>query len=69
LIARITNLNHLREGDRVVFTHNHPWATHAGTVLGWEHVDLYNAKFPKVQLDTGHTVFVFSAKHVQKTGP
>ena len=58
---------HVHEGDRVVLQGDHPWATYAGTVVGWEFVDLYRAEFPKVQLDIGHSIFVFRAGDVRKT--
>jgi len=61
------HLNQLKEGDRVMLKGDHPWATHAGTVIGWEYVDLYRANFPKVRLDVGPECFVFNATQVRKT--
>jgi len=63
----MTNLQNLKEGDRVILRGDHPWATSAGTVVGWEFIDLYRAEFPKIRLDEGPECFVFSAAQVRKT--
>jgi len=61
------NLKVLKGGDRVVLCGDHPWATSAGTVIGWEFVDLFSVELPKVRLDEGPECFVFSPTQVRKT--
>lgn len=60
-------LKKLQEGDRVILKGDHPWATHSGTVIGWERVDLFDTELPKVRLDEGPECFVFSPAQVRKT--
>lgn len=61
------HLKSLKEGDRVILRGDHPWATHAGTVIGWEVVDLFNIELPKVRLDIGPDCFIFKATQVRRT--
>ena len=63
----MTRLQGLKEGDRVILKGDHPWATHAGMVIGWETIELYRAEFPKVRLDEGQECFVFRAAQVRRT--
>ena len=60
-------LKNLKEGDRVLLKGSHPWATHAGTIVGWEFVDMFGKELPEVQLDEGPSCFVFSSSQVRKT--
>ena len=58
----------LKEGDRVIIAGDHPWATHAGTVIAWEHDDIFGGiELPKIRLDIGHEIFVTNRSQVRKT--
>ena len=60
-------LEKLKEGDRVLLKGDHPWATYAGTVIGWELVDLFGVELPKVRLDIGPECFIFNTAQVRRT--
>jgi hypothetical protein len=58
----------LQEGDRVLLCADHPYATHTGTILGWETLSILGHHVPKIQLDNGHQVFVLRPDQLKKVG-